>query len=157
MSLSHNESIQDKRLIMFKIFLSDVQGKPSVDRFSEKFLYQFKCDFKDNKPDKLSVKKYLKSQNMAKHYEDVPFLLNILQGELIFYTKDQEELLCDLFKKISNQYNILYPNESFMSYIYILYKLTEYINHPKLHLINLSVYDNQNFDKKWNEIIKEIN
>lgn len=155
--MSQTESIHEKRLNIFKIFLADVQGKPSVDRFSENFLNQFKHDFKNNKQDVLSIKKYLKRQHMENHYEDVPFLLNSLQGEIILYTKDQEQLLCDLFTKISNKYNVLYPNEPFMSYVYTLYKLTEYIKHPKLHLINLSIYDNQTFDKKWNQLIKEIN
>ncbi len=150
------KDIYSKRLEHFKGIMEDIQGKTPI-YLDDDFLNHLKeCMKEPNISPKQKIKRELKKNKMEKYYEFIPTILKKLDIEVIKYSKDDEELLCRLFEEISKQHNIMFPKQTFISYNYLLYKLTEYINHPNLHLIECKKYNDVLYLDKWNKLSQEL-
>lgn len=150
-----SRNISFNRIDHFKNILEDVQGKTSI-YFDDNFINQLTNNSQNTKFTPEYIRVQLKKHKLQKYYEFIPAILRKLQVEVLEFTKEEENTLCELFEEVSKTHSILYPGESFLPYHYILYRLAEYINYKKLHLIKITEYNRIMYDKKWEQICQEL-
>jgi len=143
------------RIGHFKNILEDVQGKTPI-YFGENFINDIKINLKNKEITHYHIKNVLKKRKLKIYYEYIPAILKKLDIEIVEFTKEEEDVLCELFEEVSNTYSILYHNESFLPYQYILYRLAEYIKYKKMHLLKLNEYNREIYDEKWEQICQEL-
>ena len=148
-------NVSFKRIDHFKNILEDIQGKTSI-YIDDNFINQLTNNLQNTEITHEYIKLQLKKHNLQKYYEFIPAILRKLHIEVPEFTKEEENTLCELFEEVSKTHSILYPAESFLSYQYILYRLAEYINYKKLHLIKITDYNRIMYDKKWEQICQEL-
>lgn len=150
-----SKTIAFTRVEHFKNILEDIQGKTPI-YFSDEFINDIKNKLKNKEITSYTVKEILKNKKLHKYYEFIPAILKKLNVRVVEFTEEEEETLCDLFKEVSKAHTILYPYQSFLPHHYILYRLAEYIKYDKLHLLKLSSYNSEFYDKKWEQICQEL-
>jgi len=143
------------RIEHFKNILEDIQGKTSI-YFGENFINDIKIILKNKEITHNQIKNVLKKRNLKIYYEYIPAILKKLDIETVEFTKEEEDVLCELFEDVSKKHCILYPNESFLPYQYILYRLAEYIKYKKMYLLTLNEYNREIYDEKWKQICQEL-
>lgn len=150
-----SKNVSFKRIDHFKNVLEDMQGKTSI-YFDDNFINQLTNNSQNTQITPEYIRVQLKKHNLQKYYEFIPSILRKLQVEVLEFTEEEENILCELFEEVSKTHNILYPRDSFLPYHYILYRLAEYINYKNLHLIKITEYNRIMYDKKWEQIWQEL-
>ena len=149
-------NIDYRRINHFKDTLKNIQGKTSFSLDDEQIINQLTNNLQNTEITYEYIKNQVKKHNLEKYYEYIPAILRKLNIEVVDFTEEEEILLCELFENVSKIYSMLYPDESFLPYNYILYQLSKYINYKKLHLIKLTSYNKIIYDKKWEKIYQEL-
>jgi hypothetical protein len=149
-------NIDYRRINHFKDTLKNIQGKTSFSLDDEQIINQLTNNLQNTEITYEYIKNQLKKNNLQNYYEYIPTILRKLNINVVDFTEEVESLLCDSFEKVLIIHNMLYSNESFLPYNYVLYQLSKYINYENLHLIKLTSYNKITYHKKWEKIYQEL-
>lgn len=121
-----------KRMTHFRDWLTKTQAKhnPTISPLV--------IDLCKNADDKtyLGLKELLRVNNYSQHYEDVWFIISIVDpsAKLFYLTPSEELSLCNLFLKVQHIWEQIKPlkRKSIISYPFIISELLDIINRPEL-------------------------
>jgi hypothetical protein len=146
-----------KRINHFKELLSNTQGENiNVDI---NLVQRVKEELGEQELSIRNIKLILKKNNQKSHYENIVTIFKNLGGKVIEFSPKEELKLCELFEIISTNYSKEFPLSSFPSYHYIIYRLVEYIQHPKLNFLSIGLKDPEKIDQLdhiWNVMVKYL-
>jgi len=151
-------SLGYKRIDHFKEILNQIQGKNTIILNTE-LVQKIKEELGDQEPSTSNIKLILKKHNQKSYYEVIPSIQKNLGGKVIEFNPEEELKLCELFEIISENYSKEFPFSSFPSYNYLIYRLAEYIKHPKLYLLSIGLKCPEKIDQLdriWNVLVKYL-
>lgn len=129
-----------KRINHFNEWLAQFQAKETTEipEYVYKSIYE---EIKKNKTIKISdisykqIREILKKLHLNKYYENIPHIINFMNGKTAPVLKRyEEEKLRSLFKEIQLPFANNCPQErkNFLSYSYVLHKFCELLEYDKL-------------------------
>jgi hypothetical protein len=153
-----------KRINHFKEILAQFQGKETTqipDRVIEQIQLQIKKErIQLEQLSHPKLKEILKKLGFNKYYEHIPFIKNKLGIQVLVFSPELEETLCNLFIDIQAPYARACPDVrvNFLNYYFVLYKLLELLGeHQYLEFIPL-LKDRQKLfeaDQIWKKMVRD--
>ena len=157
-----------KRINHFNEWLAQFQAKESTEIPEEVYGTIYKEIKKNINLDietitNIQLRKILKKLQYNKYYENIPHIINVLNGKKApSLTRGEEEHLRTLFKEIQLPFsnNCPHDRKNFLSYAYVLHKFCELLEYDYLlpHFTLLKSREKLiQQDKIWKLICKDLN
>jgi hypothetical protein len=157
-----------KRINHFNEWLAQFQAKESTEIPEEIYSNIYK-EIKKNVNlniqliTSIQLRKILKKLNYNKYYENIPHIINVLNGKKApSLTRNEEEHLRSLFKEIQIPFSNNCPEDrkNFLSYSYVLHKFCELLEYDYL-LTHFPLLKSREKliqqDKIWKLICRDLN
>jgi len=157
-----------KRINHFNEWLAQFQAKETTEITEEIYTNIYKeikknINFDIESITNAQLKTILKKLQYNKYYENIPHIINVLNGKKApSLTRNEEEHLRSLFKEIQLPFSNNCPSErkNFLSYSYVLHKFCELLEYDYL-LPNFPLLKSREKllqqDKIWKLICKDLN
>jgi hypothetical protein len=153
-----------KRINHFKEIMAQFQGKETTqlpDGVIDQIQLQIKKErIQLHQLSHQKLKEILKKLNFNKAYEHIPFIQNKLGIQVLVFSPELEETLCNLFIDIQSPYARACPDDrvNFLNYYYVLYKFLELLGETQYLKFIPLLKDRQKLfeaDQIWKKMVRD--